>query len=61
MAREHERSGDTRTDIINRAVQVYEEVEEARRQGKIIYLYDPETGARERLIIGTLPPDESTT
>ncbi|MDA2809456.1 hypothetical protein O4J56_02290 [Nocardiopsis sp. RSe5-2] len=42
-------TGDTQTDVINRAIQVYAYLEQAMARGELIYLEDPEKQMRERL------------
>lgn len=42
-------TGDTQTDVINRAIQVYAHLEAALSRGEQIVLEDPSTQTRERL------------
>jgi hypothetical protein len=42
-------SGDTQTDVINRAIQVYAYLEAAMAKGEQIFLEHPERQERERL------------
>lgn len=44
-------TGDNRTDVINRSLQVYAYIVTAVNDGKLIFLEDPTSGARERLVI----------
>lgn len=43
-------TGDNQTDVINRSVQVYAYVSKIMAEGKLIFVEDPATGARERLV-----------
>jgi hypothetical protein len=40
-------SGDTQTDCLNRAVQLYAFIEKARAEGKTMLFHDPSTGGYE--------------
>ena len=42
-------TGDTQTDCLNRAIQVYAYVEKLRADGKEIHVVDPATGVTEKL------------
>ena len=44
-------TGDNRTDVINRALQVYAFISDAIDQGKLIIIEDPQTGDRERVVM----------
>jgi len=46
-----ETTGDNRTDVINRALQVYAYIADAIEQGKLIFVEDPTTGNRERVVM----------
>lgn len=43
-------TGDTRTDALNRAVQVYAYLTNAAEDGKLVFVENPVTGARERVV-----------
>ncbi len=44
-------TGDNQTDVINRSVQVYAYIMKMMDEGKLIFVEDPKTGAKERLIL----------
>ena len=44
-----EATGDTQTDVVNRAIQVYAHLEAAMGRGENLVLEDPDTMNRERL------------
>jgi hypothetical protein len=44
-------TGDNRTDVINRSLQVYWFLMKAIQDGKLIFVKDPKTGEIERLVI----------
>src|SRR3954469_3456113 len=46
-----ETTRDNRTDVINRALQVYAYISDAIDQGKLIFVEDPKTGDRERVVM----------
>lgn len=43
-------TGDSRTDVLNRAVQFYAYLVKKAEEGKLIFVEDPETGTRERVV-----------
>lgn len=44
-------TGDNQTDVLNRSVQVYAYIAKMVHEGKLIFVEDPTTGARERLVL----------
>lgn len=44
-------TGDNRTDVINRSLQVYAYLMKVMEEGKLAFIKDPATGEVERLII----------
>lgn len=45
-----ELTGDSRTDVLNRSVQVYAYLCAQMEQGKLVVVEDPATGERERIV-----------
>ncbi|WP_030434921.1 hypothetical protein [Actinoplanes subtropicus] len=43
-------TGDSRTDVLNRAVQFYAYLVKKAEEGMLFFVEDPETGARERVV-----------
>jgi len=44
-------TGDNQTDVLNRSVQLYAYIMKAVEDGKLIFIEDPRTGAKERLVL----------
>jgi len=44
-------TGDNQTDVLNRSVQVYAYITKMIDDGKLIFMEDPATGAKERLVL----------
>jgi hypothetical protein len=44
-------TGDNRTDVINRSLQVYAYLMKIAEEGKLTFVKDPATGETERLVI----------
>jgi len=44
-------TGDNQTDVLNRSVQVYAYLMKITEEGKLIFVEDPTTGAKERLVL----------
>ena len=44
-------TGDNQTDVLNRSVQVYAYIAKMIDEGKLVFVEDPTTGARERLVL----------
>lgn len=45
-----ELTGDSRTDVINRAIQVYAYLAKQDKEGKLIFLENPSTGSKDRVV-----------
>ncbi|WP_229799509.1 hypothetical protein, partial [Couchioplanes azureus] len=43
-------TGDTRTDVLNRAVQFYAYLVKRAEEGMLIFVEDPKTGTKERVV-----------
>jgi hypothetical protein len=44
-------TGDNRTDVINRSLQIYSYLMKVLEEGKLVFVKDPATGEVERLVI----------
>jgi len=44
-------TGDNQTDVLNRSVQVYAYIMKLIDDGKLIFVEDPATGAKERIVL----------
>jgi hypothetical protein len=44
-------TGDNATDTLNRSIQLYAHIITAIGEGKLVFVEDPRTGARERLVL----------
>lgn len=51
LAEAMERTGDNVTDSVNRAVQVYAHLLKLADEGQLVFVENPSTGERERLIL----------
>jgi hypothetical protein len=43
-------TGDSRTDVLNRAVQVYAYLAQMTKEGRLIFVEDPSTKAKDRVV-----------
>lgn len=44
-------TGDNQTDVLNRSVQVYAYITKMIDEGNLLFVENPTTGARERLVL----------
>lgn len=44
-------TGDNQTDVLNRSVQVYAYLMKVMNEGKLVFVEDPTTGVKERLVL----------
>jgi hypothetical protein len=44
-------TGDNQTDVVNRSVQLYAYIVKLLEEGKLIFIEDPATGSKERLVL----------